>query len=666
MHGTLIGIDTGGTFTDFVIRAGVKLTVKKVPSIPQDPSSAIVQGIGTFLENAPVSPFIVHGTTVATNALLERQGGRIALVTTKNFEDLVFIGRQTRPELYRLEAEPRENLLSRNRCFGIDERTSASGTVEREVSSGDVQNLITKLEKAEVQAVSVCLINSYANPHNEKRIAASLRKRGFLVSASWDVLPEYREYERIATTTMNAYLMPVMNRYIAQLEKKLKDAEIRIMQSNEGYITLARVKEQPVKTVLSGPAGGVVGAYHMGRAAGYTNIITLDMGGTSSDVSLVNGGIRRTQETTIGGFPLRTPVIDIHSVGAGGGSIAFVDRGGSLRVGPRSAGADPGPACYGHGELATVTDANVVLGRLIPEFFLGGRMKIFPEKSREVVERLARKIDKSLLETASGIVEIANACMERAIRLISIERGFDPREFALFSFGGAGGMHAVDCAENLKVSTVIIPKNAGVLSAFGLLLADSIKDYSESVLNTVDSISTKELEDRFQAMIHISLGDMKADGFKDAEVAVFPSVDLRYFGQSFEINIPYRKGKGQGFSFVEDFHRTHRRVYSYHHEHTPVEIVNIRVKLVGRGEQVTPETFPPGDTNPGNALTGVRKLHYRGSTYDAQVYDGALLAPHNKVEGPAVVGDAESTTFVPPGFSVDVDRYVNLIIRRKG
>jgi N-methylhydantoinase A/oxoprolinase/acetone carboxylase beta subunit len=666
MHGILIGIDTGGTFTDFVIRAQGKLTVIKIPSNPQDPSSTIAKGIGTLLESAPVSPFIIHGTTVATNALLERQGGRIALVTTKSFEDVIFIGRQTRPELYRLKAEPREHLLSRSRCFGIEERTSTSGTVEREVRSEDIQNLIAKLEKAKIQAVSVCLINSYANPHNEKRVASALQKRGFLVSLSWDILPEYREYERIATTTMNTYLMPVMNRYITRLESKLKGAEIRIMQSNEGYITLARVKEQPLKTVLSGPAGGVVGAYHMCRAAGYTHIITLDMGGTSSDVSLVDGRIRRTNETTIGGFPLRTPVIDIHSVGAGGGSIAFVDRGSSLRVGPRSAGADPGPACYGHGDLATVTDANVVLGRLIPEFFLGGRMRLFPDKSREVVERLARKIHKSPLETASGIVEIANAGIEKAIRLTSIERGFDPRDFALFSFGGAGGMHAVDCAEDLNISVVIVPKNAGVLSAFGLLLADSIRDYSESVLSTVDDISEKELDDRFEAMINSSLRDMKEDGFNDAEVMVFPYVDLRYFGQSFEINIPYRRGNGQGFSFVEDFKSTHRRVYSYYHEHTPVEIVNIRVKVVGTGEKVTPETFSPGGTNPDSALKGVRKLHHRGSTYDARVYDRVLLAPHNKGEGPAVVVDSESTAFVPPGFSFGVDRHLNLIIRTRG
>jgi N-methylhydantoinase A/oxoprolinase/acetone carboxylase beta subunit len=666
MLGIRIGIDTGGTFTDFVIRTEEEFVIAKLPSTPQDPSSAMVQGIGELLRSAPTQPFIIHGTTVATNALLERRGGRIALVTTKGFEDVIFIGRQTRPELYRLMAEPRTNLLPRSRCMGIDERTSASGMVEREPSNEEVQNLIVKLEKAKAQAVSVCLINSYANPHNEKHIAQALRKRGFLVSASWDILPEYREYERVATTTMNTYLMPVMHRYIDQLEEKLKGAEIRIMQSNEGYITLPRVKEEPIKTVLSGPAGGVVAAFNLGMAAGHPNIITLDMGGTSSDVSLVDGRIRRTHETTIGGFPLRTPVIDVHSVGAGGGSIAFMDRGGALRVGPRSAGADPGPACYGHGEMVTVTDANVVLGRLIPEFFLGGRMKIVPEKSREVVERLGRKIHRSLLETASGIVEIANARMEKAIRLMSIERGFDPRDFALFSFGGAGGLHAVECAENMQISAVIIPKNAGVLSALGLLLADSIKDYSESVLDRLDTISAKVLDDRFKALINRSVGDMKEDGFMRSEVMVFPSLDLRYLGQSFEINVPYRKDRGQELPFVEDFRNTHRRLYSYHHEHTPVEIVNIRVKVVGRGEKVMHETFPPGGTSPKNARVGVKKLHHRGKNYDARIFKRDLLAPRNRVEGPAVVCDPESTTFVPPRFSLVVDRYLNLIIRRKG
>jgi N-methylhydantoinase A/oxoprolinase/acetone carboxylase beta subunit len=666
MYEIVIGVDAGGTFTDFVIRSEGNTSVFKVPSTPHDPSSAIAEGIKDVLEGGPVSPFIIHGTTVATNALLERRGGRIALVTTKGFEDVIFIGRQTRSQLYRLKAEPREYLLPRSRCFGLDERTSASGTVERGVNTSDVRHLITKLEKAKIQAVSVCLINSHANPYNERRIASGLKRRGFLVSASCDILPEHREYERIATTTMNAYLMPVMNRYIAHLKNKLRGAEIRIMQSNEGYMTLERVKREPIKTVLSGPAGGVVGAYHMGRAAGYPKIITLDMGGTSSDVSMVDGGIRRTHETAIGGFPLRTPVIDIHSVGAGGGSIAFVDRGGALRVGPRSAGAEPGPACYGHGELATVTDANVVLGRLNPDFFLGGRMKIFPEKSREAVDRLAGKIGKSLLETASGIVEITNAGMEKAIRLMSVERGFDPREFALFTFGGAGGMHAVDCAENLNISTVIVPKNAGVLSALGLLLADSIKDYCESVLSTVDDISTKELDDRFEAMKQSGLLDMKADGFEESEISMFPSMDLRYLGQSFEINVPYGEGSGRGFSFIEEFHRTHKRVYSYHHESTTIEVVNIRLMVVGRGEKLTLETAPPGDTDSGNALMGIRKLHYRGGTCDARMYDRALLASCNRVEGPAVVGDTESTTFVPPGFAFAVDPYLNLIIKRKG
>ena len=293
-------------------------------------------------------------------------------------------------------------------------------------------------------------------------------------------------------------------------------------------------------------------------------------------------------------------------------------------------------------------------------------MRIFPEKSWEAVERLARKMHKSIIETASGIVEIANAIMGKAIRLMSIERGFDPRDFALFSFGGAGGMHAVDCAENLKISTVIIPKNAGVLSAFGLLLADSIKDYSESVLSTVDDISMGELDDRFEAMKHSGLEDMRADGFEDAEIMVFPSMDLRYFGQSFEINIPYGEEREGGSSFVEDFHRTHRRVYSYHHEGTPVEIVNMRLKVVGRGSRVALECFPPESRKAENALTGVRKLHYRGGTYEAGVYDRILLAVCNRVEGPAVVGDTESTTFVPPGFAFDVDPYLNLIKRRKG
>jgi N-methylhydantoinase A/oxoprolinase/acetone carboxylase beta subunit len=660
-----IGVDTGGTFTDFVIYVNGKMEINKVPSTPKDPSLSILEGINEFLRQG-LSPIVIHGTTVATNSLLERKGGRIALITTKGFEDILIIGRQTRRKLYSLRGEQRIPLLPRRLCFGLEERTSASGKVEKKLAASQLREILEKIIKLKPEAVAVSLINSYANSSNEKIISRELKKEKFLMSVSSDILPEYREYERTATTAVNAYLMPVISRYLKQLEKKMQKAELRIMQSNEGYIPPAEAKREPIRTAFSGPAGGVVGAFHLAKAAGLRKIITFDMGGTSSDVSLVDGEIRRTSESMIGDFPIRIPIIDIHSVGAGGGSIAHLDRGGSLRVGPQSAGADPGPACYGLGDWPTVTDANLILGRLVPEFFLGGKMKIFPERSRQTLLNLAKKINKQLTETAEGIIEIANANMEKAIRVISIERGFDPRNFALFSFGGAGGMHAADIASHLKMPRIIVPKNAGVLSSLGLLMADSIKDYSKSILKTAEKTSKDELENHFRKLEEKSLKRMQEDGFRKDEVVIYPFLDLRYQGQSYEITIPYRNKKASGLSFVSDFHQAHRKLYSYHHEQRAVEIVNIRVKAVGMTKKTKLKRLPPEGKNPGRAFMKKQAIHYQGQTWQASVFKRALLAAGNKINGPALIADSESTTFLPPSYRLEVDGFLNLIIQRGG
>jgi len=659
-----IGVDTGGTFTDFVIYINGKIEIDKIPSTPKDPSLSILKGINKILRSS-LSPMVIHGTTVATNSLLERKGGRVALITTEGFEDILFIGRQTRSELYSLRGEQRVPLLPRHLCFGLEERTSASGKVEKKVSLSHLRETLGKIKKLKPDAVAVSFINSYANSSNEKTVSRELRKEKLLISVSSEILPEYREYERTATTAVNAYLMPVISRYLTKLEKKLEKAELRIMQSNEGYIPPAKAKKEPIRTAFSGPAGGVVGAFHLGKAAGFRNIITFDMGGTSSDVSLIDGEIRRTSESVIGDFPIRIPIIDIHSVGAGGGSIAYVDRGGSLRVGPQSAGADPGPACYGRGDLPTVTDANLVLGRLIPEFFLGGKMELFPRRSREALGNLAKKINKSLIETAAGIIEIANANMEKAIRVISIERGFDPRDFALFSFGGAGGMHAVDIASHLKMPRVIVPKNAGVLSSLGLLMADSIKDYSKSILKTAEKTSKEELENHFKKLIEKSIMSMKEDGFQEDAVTIFSFLDLRYQGQSYEITIPYRNKIISNLSFVSDFHKAHRKLYSYHHEQRAIEIVNIRVKAVGTTKKIKLKRLPPKNTNPERAFMKKQAIHYEGKTWQASVFKRALLATGNKINGPALIADSESTTFLPFSYKLEVDGFLNLIIQRE-
>ena len=662
---TRIGIDTGGTFTDFVIWKDGRLSNRKILSTPQDPSLAIFEGVGEFLRTCP-AVFIIHGTTVATNALLQRKGGRIALVTTSGFEDILAIGRQTRRELYSLQPEERFELIPAGRRFGIRERMLASGQVEKAVSRAEVRKVIAKIRKSGAEAVAVCLLHAYANAEHEDVVAEELARAGLLASVSSRLLPEHREFERMSTTATNAFLMPVMDRYLRELDRRLGQAELRIMQSNEGYISPARARLEPIKTSLSGPAGGAVGARVLARAAGIPNIISFDMGGTSTDVSLIEGRIRRTHEARIGDFPIRLPIIDIHSVGAGGGSIAYTDRGGSLRVGPQSAGADPGPACYGRGELPTVTDANLCLGRMDPEFFLGGRMRIHPARSRAAVGRLARRIGKSARETALGIVAVANANMEKAIRVISIERGFDPRAFALFSFGGAGGMHAVEMAAHLGMPTIIVPRNAGVLSAFGLLMSDSVKDYTKSLMKPDSQVTLAGLDAEFRSLEEASFRDMKEDGFAAKDVVLERSLDCRYLGQSYEIDVPYRKARTAARAFLESFHSRHQKLYSYRHDRRPVEIVNLRVKAVAVTPKIPLVEEPGQRTLDPRAVIRKQPMYYGSAAAEGMVIDRSRLAPDNAVRGPALVIDPESTTFLPPGYAARVDGFFNLIIRKAG
>ncbi len=656
-----IGIDTGGTFTDFLIYSDGKINIKKVSSTPKDPSDAIVKGVSEYLEKAD-SIQIIHGTTVATNSLLERTGGPIVLLTTKGFEDILFIGRQTRNRLYSLKGEIRTPLLPRSRCIGLNERTASSGDILTDISEEDIGKAVKKIKSMKVKAVAVSFINSYANAGNEKRAHRVLEKAGYSVSRSSEILPEYREYERTVVTTVNAYLMPVISQYLTNLEKKLNKAYIRIMQSNEGHISTETAKKEPIRTALSGPAGGVVAAYYVGRTAGYKKMVTFDMGGTSSDVSLIDGKIQRTNENKIGEFPIRLPIIDINTVGAGGGSLAYVDKGGSLRVGPRSAGADPGPACYGEGSLPTVTDANLVLGRLSAEHFLGGQMKIFPERSFDSIKKLGGKINKSVLETASGIIKIANANMSKAIRVISIERGIDVRNFALFSFGGAGGMHAAEIALGLQIPTVLIPKNAGVLSSLGLLLADSTRDYSKSVLETTDSLSSdSHLDKEFRRLEEKAMTDMQKEGFKREDIGLKRLLDLRYYGQSYEITIPYKKDCG----YLDDFHKSHERLYSYSHPGWPVEIVNVRTKADGKTRKIKLTKTSEGGTDPEKAFIKKQNIYYRGKHRASPVYKRSLLEPGNTIYGPALIVDYESTIFIPSEYMAGIDAYLNIVLSGK-
>lgn len=659
-----IGVDTGGTFTDFFIIQDEKIIIKKVPSTPQNPSLAILLGIQEILGQKD-SPTVIHGTTVATNSLLEHKGGNIALITTRGFEDIIFIGRQTRRQLYSLTCEKRIPLLSPRLCFGADERISSEGKIEKKLGRKEIRSLCDAVQRTKSEAVAVCLIHSYANPAHEELIGNELERRNIMASVSNRILREHREYERTSVTAVNAYLMPVMSRYLGDLEEKLSGSDLRIMQSNEGHISPRAAKEEPLRTALSGPAGGVVAAYHLGKAAGYRNIIAFDMGGTSSDVSLIDGQIKRTNENLIGDIPVRLPMIDIHTVGSGGGSIAYQDLGGALKVGPESAGAEPGPACYGTGMKPTVTDANLYLGRLVPEFFLGGQMEIYPERSLTALRHLGQKLGKTPAETAEGIVDIANANMEKAIRVISIERGFDPRKFSLFSFGGAGGMHAAEMAEHLGMKNVIIPKNAGVLSALGLLLADSIKDYSQSILKEIQKIRKGELKRVFECLKAKGIHEMKKEGFDEKNLKITPQLDLRYLGQSYEITVPIRPEDLDLYTYAARFHKEHQKLYSYQQPDRTVEVVNFRIKILGQTEKIRFPKFPLESTDPQEAFIKKQRLVYKNRSHHVSVFDRTKLAPGNIIHGPSLVAERESTTFLPPATVLRVDKFTNLIIERQ-
>ena len=557
-----IGVDTGGTFTDFVIWDGSRYSARKVRSTPHDPAQAILEG----LRDLDASE-VVHGSTVATNALLERKGARTAFLTTQGFEDLLIIGRQNRERLYDLLAPAKRQLVPPELTFGLPERILYDGSVERDLDRAALEGLTEKLRGLGVESVAVCLLHSYANAAHEKRVAEALR--GFFVSLSHEILPEYREYERASTTVVNAYVTPLMARYLDTLSRKLGATRLRVFQSNAGSISLGAAGRSAIQTVLSGPAGGVVGAAAVANQAGFKRVISFDMGGTSTDVSLYDGKFSYTTESSLGDFPIRIAMLDIHSVGAGGGSIAYLDRAGALRVGPGSAGADPGPVCYGRGERITVTDANLLLGRIEPEKFLGGRMPLDLDRARRFMKLFAARVGASIETTAAAIVDVANSNMERAIRAVSVERGHDPRDFALLSFGGAGAQHACELAERLDVSTVIVPPHAGVLSALGMLAADCVRDYSQSVLG-------RDPAPAFENLVRRAAAEFSDEGFSD--VLFERMIDLRYEGQSYEITVPWEQRAG--------FDAHHRKLYGYEHPGRKVEQVTARVKATATLDKI--------------------------------------------------------------------------------
>jgi len=708
------GVDTGGTFTDCVVLEQGEVKILKVFSTPEDASRGILEGVRRLAESfQPAGPLeIIHGTTVGTNSLLERRGARVALVTTAGFEDLIEIGRQARPRLYDLDARQAPPLVPRTLRFGVRERTTADGTILQRPSAAAIARLTSKLKGLRAESIAVCFLFSYLNPANERVVAQALKALQLPISVSHEILPEFREYERLATVVINAFLAPRMAEYLKRLERGVGEAiipllgggggrgwwwarnqahesttpwpppcqggesgRVYVMQSSGGITTAARAAREPVRTILSGPAGGVVASTWLTRQLGISRAISFDMGGTSTDVCLIDGQPRTTNETALGGLPVAVPVLDVHSVGAGGGSLARLDAGGALRVGPQSAGAKPGPICYrGGGAQPTVTDANLLLGRLDPDHFLGGEFPLDLRAAErgfaDFLHRHSRSTGiKTVPELAAGIVAVSSATMEKALRVISVERGHDPREFALICFGGGGGLHAADLARSLRLSKVVVPQNPGAFSALGILLSDVIRDSVRSVLLSVpeegrDSSQRwaefwHDLGKRFAILERVSRAELQHEGFPAELARAERRLDLRYAGQSYELSVPLRR------DFRRLFHQQHERAYSYAHPARPLQIVNLRLRLVIRTPKPQLRARRTGNPDPARARVKTKPVWFAGRFHSTRLYDRERLEPGARFAGPAVVVEYSSTTVVPPDFSCELDRCLNLILRAR-
>ncbi len=653
-----IAIDTGGTFTDCVCLADGKLRVKKIFSTPADPSRAVLDGVRQLGGGENVE--VRHGTTVGTNTMLERTGARVAFVTTAGFEDTIAIGRQARARLYDWFAPVPECLVRRELRFGVAERVSAGGEILREPTDAELTALVGAVRASGAEAVAISLLFSFANPKTERRVEAALQELGIPISASHRILPEFREYERASTTLVNAYLAPRMTRYLSALEERVgaeyEDGRVDVMQSSGGIIAARVTAEEPVRTVLSGPAGGVVGACRMAQWAGFDKIIGFDMGGTSTDVFVANAatGALRTREAVVAGVPIGVPMLDIHTAGAGGGSVARFDAGGMLRVGPESAGADPGPICFGRGERATVTDANFVLGRLDAKSFLGGGVELDRERTLRLMREQKGSLD-TVEDFAAGIVRVVETQMEKAIRVISVERGHNPRDFTLVAFGGGGPLHACSLARALRIPRVLVPALPGALSAVGILLADTVQDFSRTVMLAGDAIeSVSEIFDELEKQ---GAAEFAADGLSGVTER---SVDLRYRGQGYELNVSYDP-KSPEQSLVA-FHELHRRRYGFADAARPVEIVNVRVRMIAASEPYEPERHEMVAGDGSAALSAERNVWFEGGWRPTRFYKRELLGPGDAIAGPAMVTEYTAATLLPPGCAARVDRLCNLVI----
>ncbi|HET7890502.1 MAG TPA: hydantoinase/oxoprolinase family protein [Candidatus Sulfotelmatobacter sp.] len=717
-HPLRIAIDTGGTFTDCVWLDAGRVRMLKVFSTPADPSQAIVEALRRIAKDTAHDGelILLHGTTVGTNTLLQRKGARTALVTTAGFEDAIEIGRQARPKLYDFFFDRIEPLVPKDLRFGVDERTASDGEILTVPDSESLRSLAQQIAQANPQSIAISFLFSFANPTNERAVADALKSLAVPLSISHEILPEFREYERTSTVVINAYLQPIMQSYLENLghrasesveerrfsaAKSMQEVEERqfraangvqaveerpfraakgvhkigasapeersaprifVMQSSGGITALSTAAREPVRTVLSGPAGGVVGAAATARASGFDRIIAFDMGGTSTDVSLVEGEIKTATDAQITGLPISVPMLDIHTVGAGGGSLARFDAAGVLRVGPESAGADPGPICYGSGIQPTVTDANLLLGRLQPTRFLGGDFTLDLTRTRRLTQEWLKKQSSNLTleKFAAGVIRVVNSTMEKAIRVVSIERGRDPRHFALVAFGGAGGLHACALAEALSIPRVIVPALPGALSALGILASDVVKDYSRTILWRVSGkIPTPQLNREFSALEKNAAKDFRRESWQG--IPHFNrSVDIRYRGQGYELNIPLTK------NLLRDFQQEHDRRYGYTHRTREVELVTLRLRATvksGKLDHVeTGALARPGRAKLGKFSQPSTPVQFDGNELSTKLYSRENLQPNKKYSGPAIITEYSATTVIPPGKTFYLDRASNLIV----
>ena len=690
-----LGVDVGGTFTDAILldESTGQVRTGKVPSTPSDPSDGFLRVVDRMLGRSDVTPgvvrYLVHGTTVATNAIIEGNLARTAFIATEGFRDLLEIQTGIRPVLYDLQFEKLRPLVPRRLCFGVPERLDFRGDVLVPLDEDAVRQVARQLGDESVESVAVCLLHSYVNPDHEKRIGDILRQTlpSVPVSLSSEVAPEFREYFRASTTVINAAIRPVVSRYLENIQDRVRGSgvsgELLVMQSSGGVLTFDSAIERPVFMVESGPAAGVIAASYLGNSLGHENVISLDMGGTTAKAGLIeNGTPRVTKDYEVGGtaaatehgargsgYPIRTPVIDLVEIGAGGGSIAWIDSGGILRVGPQSAGAHPGPVCYGHGGTEpTITDANLVLGRLSPDYFLGGEMALDVEGARRAIgEKCADPLGMGVMEVALGIVEIANSAMVGALRQVSVQRGHDPRDFLLVAFGGAGPVHANRLAAELEIPTVLVPPSPGTTSAMGLLVTDIKHDYSVALIQRVDRLDFQVASESFQRMSADGEAALSREGMAPNEMGFLHQADMRYVGQSYELTVPLSDGElaPAGLAGIVDrFHMEHERAYGFRADGEPVEFVALRLSAVGSISRPRTREISSRGRELATAFKTIRSVYFAESEgfADCRVYDRYKLPPDAEIRGPAIVEEVDSTTVIHPGYRALVDRSGNLLL----